>query len=268
VADQVEVNDRFWSAGGQVGEYVSRTLMPAEALMLVRQREALSGRVLEIGCGAGRVLSYLVEFGGEVHGIDISADMIEYCRDRFPQAHLQVADLQDLSQVLDGGFSAVVAADNVIDVLDDDRRRQVLRDIHAMLVPDGVLAFSSHNLAHVRGTSATGTGPTRALALARKAAERPPSDVVRVVKALPQRRANRRRLAGLERREAGYAVLNDEAHDFNLLHYYVTRDEQERQLTAAGFELLECREESGRPVPPGSKGAGPWLFYVGRRLAR
>jgi len=61
-------------------------------------------------------------------------------------------------------------------------------------------------------------------------------------------------------------VLNDEAHEYGLLHYYIGRDAQERQLRAAGLELIECLDPDGGPVPGGRDGAGPWLHYVARRL--
>ena len=44
--------------------------------------EAFRGRVLEVGVGGGRLLGYLVQLGGEVHGVDISQRMVDRCSRR------------------------------------------------------------------------------------------------------------------------------------------------------------------------------------------
>jgi hypothetical protein len=82
---------------------------------------------------------------------------------------------------------------------------------------------------------------------------------------VPRQLRNRRRLARFERHERDYAILNDFAHDYSLLHYYVDRDAQERQLLEAGFETIECLDGGGRTVAHGDPAAGdPELHYVAR----
>lgn len=68
---------------------------------------------------------------------------------------------------------------------------------------------------------------------------------------MPMRLRNRHAVQGLRRRALGYAVVNDDAHDYRLVHYYIARDAQERQLAEQGFELIECLDNDGRPVAPG-----------------
>lgn len=41
-----------------------------------------SGRTLDVGCGAGRIGTYLQEQGHEVVGIDLSERAVEICRER------------------------------------------------------------------------------------------------------------------------------------------------------------------------------------------
>ena len=118
-------------------------------VILVRYREVLSRRTLEVGCGAGRILGYVAQLGGEAHGIDISPAMVEHCRRRYPAADTRVGDLADIGRSAEGPFDAVLALDNVLDVFDDAERRRVLADLRALLAPDGLLIFSSHNLAYV-----------------------------------------------------------------------------------------------------------------------
>ncbi len=98
----------------------------------------------------------------------------------------------------------------------------------------------------------------------RKALDRPLSEVISKVLTVPKRARNRRRLRPLEYRAAGHAVLNDPERDFGSLHYYIRRDDEERQLGSLGFEMVECLDVDGRPVPRGEDGSGPWLHYVAR----
>jgi SAM-dependent methyltransferase len=266
-SDQLQVNASAWQRGDHVAEYANRQLLPVEVVLLVRYRDVLSRRTLEVGCGAGRILGYVAQLGGEAHGIDISPAMVEHCRSRYPAAHTHVGDLADIGRTAEGPFDAVLALDNVLDVFDDAERRRVLADLKRLLAPDGLVIFSSHNLAYVdRGApdrnAATSGGRLRGLL--GEVMSRPPSNLARAVARIPGRRRNRKRLGPLQRRGDSYAIINDSAHDYALLHYYIGRDDQARQLQETGYELLECLDADGQPVGAGEPNPDPWLHYVAR----
>ena len=72
-------------------------------------------RVLEIGCGAGRVTRALAGLFGEVHAVDISAEMVAQATAalaRFPQAHVYQNSGSDLEVIpasdFDFAFSTIV----------------------------------------------------------------------------------------------------------------------------------------------------------------
>jgi SAM-dependent methyltransferase len=272
VGEQAQLNAEYWRAGGHVGDYASRVLLPVEVLLLARYREQLSGRVVELGCGAGRVLGYLVALGGEAHGIDIAPEMVRYTREAYPQADVRVGDLAALPESLEGRYDAIVAIDNVLDVFDDAQRRAVLARCREFLAPGGVLIFSSHNLASLdplatasTATRTSGGGRTAKLKAGwRFLVSKPPAELPQLMRRIPTRMRNRKRLAPLQRREPDHAIVNDHAHDYGLLHYYIDRAGQALQLAELGYELLECLEPSGDAVPAGERGAGPWLHYVAR----
>lgn len=267
---QVRLNAAFWSGGSALPEYASRDLLPVEVVLLLRHHRAVTGRVLDLGCGAGRLLGYLAEVSREAHGIDIAPAMVEYCRRNYPRAQTHLGDIAELGGLGLGTFDAVFAINNLFDVLDDARRRAALRDVRDLLAPEGLLIFSSHNL-DVPQKSGAGRPQSRRdrgravrQQLVRTAA-RPPADVARGVLRLAARRRNRRRLAHLQYRGSDYAILNDRTHDYRLLHYYIGRDSQERQLREGGYELVEVLDAAGRPVPPGTMCHDAWLHYVARR---
>ncbi len=261
--DQVSANETLWRKGSQVSVYANRSLSAVEVMILVRYRQQLSGRVIEVGCGAGRVLGYLVALGGEVHGIDLSPAMVAYCRRAYPTADVRVGNVAALAEAVPGPFDAIVAANNLLDVFDDALRRSVLAQLGGLLAPGGVLIFSSHNLAELqrRPTPPRG-GRSAAGRVAGILLHRTPLELASAVVRLPVRIRNRRRLGPLQRTGVGYAIVNDATFDYALLHYYVQRDAQERQLREVGLALAECLDPDGRPVPTGSDGDGPWLHYI------
>ncbi|MFL5845663.1 MAG: class I SAM-dependent methyltransferase [Solirubrobacteraceae bacterium] len=257
MSDQRRLNERVWSAAtaAMQREYGRAPVRDVERQILADYAGDLSGRVLEIGVGSGRLTQLLAATAGELHGIDISPVMVEHCRATFPQATFSVADLSDLSAFADASLDAIVAGYNVLDVLDHEERAAALAEWARPLRPGGLLVVSSHNLHHGAGPA----DPGRLLA-------RRPGTLLRNVLHRRARLANRARLAPLERREPAWAILNDEAHDFSLLHYYVTPGEMAAQLTGHGFTPLECRDLEGRAVTGAETAAGSSeLHYVARR---
>jgi SAM-dependent methyltransferase len=269
-SEQSAVNRRLWERGDFVATYATRVLRPAEVVVIARHHEALAGRVLEVGCGAGRVLGYLAALGGEVHGIDVSTTMVEYCRRAYPDVDVRLGDLAALGDSAEGPFDAIIAADNILDVFDDAERRCILSEIRKLLAPRGLLIFSSHNLDFIDG-EADATGPPvsgrAAVGLLSMVALSSPAHAVNVVARAPRRARNKRRLLPLERRTNDHAILNDSEGDYGALHYYIRRDDQERQLQELGFELLECLDADARPAGKGKAGYGQWLYYVARPVS-
>ncbi len=253
---QSSLNAEVWAAGDFLGEYAGTELRAPEAALLETFSAELTGRVLELGCGAGRVTGHLVERARSVHAVDLSPRMVERCREMCPRATCSVGDVGELSRFHSGSFEAVVASFCVLDVLDDGARRRSLGEIHRVLVAGGLLLASSHNLHHASHIPK----PTRFIS-------RSPARMVRDLAHVPVRVRNHRRLRRLERIESDHAVLVDEAHDFSLLHYYIARDAQERQLAERGFALLECLDLDAAPVRPGETASDcPELHYAARRL--
>ena len=74
---QDHTNARTYETGDFVEHFDDRELRPAEVMILVRYREALSRRVLEIGCGAGRLLGY-VTMSVESAGADQALSRLRY----------------------------------------------------------------------------------------------------------------------------------------------------------------------------------------------
>jgi SAM-dependent methyltransferase len=257
IHDPAELGIDFWRRADLVDAYDRNDLRPVESILLDRYHEALSGRVLELGVGAGRLTRFLCPLASELHGIDVSRAMVRRASEACPGATIVVRDLRDIDVYAKGSFDAVVAGFNVLDVLDHDDRQAVLERIGRVLKPAGILIFSSHN----RGHAPAVVGPVSQLAqdVKHRRIRRALVGLVR----LPRRIANHARLQRLERDEAEYAIVNDVAHDYALAQYYIGRDDQERQLRRHGFRLVECLDLAGSAVVAGAVALGSSeLHYV------
>lgn len=256
---QIRANKELWEEGRDyLSAYAHRYLRPVEVILLVRHRDALSGRVLELGCGGGRVTGFLAAISDQVHGLDVSPAMLEYCRRKYPRATFEQGDLRDLSPYGSGSMDVIIGPGNILDVLTDEERQNLLEELHRVLTPGGLLIFSSHN----RDNAPYIQKPWQAIKW------RNPGSILRDLPRVPRHVQNRRRRLAHERIEAHYSILNDLSHEYLALHYYISRDNQERQLRGHGFELVECLDLEGDPLAPGVElPSCPELHYVARSVA-
>lgn len=97
-------------------------------------------RVLDAGCGQGRVAAALHERGHDVVGVDADPEMVAAASHDHPGPRWQVADLSQLD-LGDERFDAAVMAGNVLVYVAPGTERRVLGRLRAHLVPDGFLVI-------------------------------------------------------------------------------------------------------------------------------
>ena len=104
------------------------------------QRES---RVLDAGCGFGRIGGWLAGVGHEVVGVDLDPVLIAAAQEDHPGPHWIVGDLAELdlpSLGISEPFDAIVCAGNVMAFLEPSSRVDVLRRFRAHLHPEGRVA--------------------------------------------------------------------------------------------------------------------------------
>ncbi|GIJ20745.1 class I SAM-dependent methyltransferase [Micromonospora lutea] len=102
-----------------------------------------ASRILDAGCGTGRVGAELARHGHTVVGVDADPVLIDAARVDHPAPRWLVADLAELDLTAAGEsepFDAAVLAGNVMTFVAAGTEPRVLRRVAAHLHPDGVVA--------------------------------------------------------------------------------------------------------------------------------
>ncbi|MEV0323233.1 class I SAM-dependent methyltransferase [Streptomyces sp. NPDC050658] len=102
----------------------------------------VGARVLDAGCGTGRVMIRLAELGYDCVGVDLDASMLAVARRQAPELPWIQADLAALDPAepqLAEGFDLVVAAGNIFPLLAAGTEAAVVGRLASVLRPGGLL---------------------------------------------------------------------------------------------------------------------------------
>ena len=101
-----------------------------------------SRRFLEIGCGVGRLMRHLSQDCGEIHGVDVSGEMIRIGRDRLaniPHARFHVAGDSDLADFANDSFDLVYSFAVFQHIPGNDLIWRYIQEAFRVLKPGGIL---------------------------------------------------------------------------------------------------------------------------------
>ena len=95
-------------------------------------------KILDVGCGYGRTLSELYEFGYKnLYGVDFSENMIKRAKANNPNTDFEVNE-GDLPYKNDT-FDSVILFAVLTCISDDDTQRDLIQEIYRVLKPNGII---------------------------------------------------------------------------------------------------------------------------------
>lgn len=119
--------------------------------VLSQGRDFKQRRLLEIGCGIGRMTKHLAEAFAEVHSTDVSAEMITQARERlrdYPNVFLYETSGVDFSELPDDYFDLIFSVYVLQHVPDVSVVHSNIRDACRTLKPGGLFKFQVCGIDH------------------------------------------------------------------------------------------------------------------------
>ena len=201
---------------------------PEETIFNLLLPELKHMRMLDIGVGAGRTTIYFSGIVKEYLGIDYSEKMIAACRDKFKEKGkdivFEVGDARMMNNFNNESFDFILFSFNGVDNVSYDDRIKILMEVKRVLKPGAYFCFSAHNLQSIKKLfRINATLSVRKLLSSLK-------NYMRLII------ANRHHK---ELWSKDFAFVNDGAHDFKLLTYYIKPAAQTTQLKNLGFKNIQ-----------------------------
>lgn len=128
----------------QSGESTLREQILTDPTNICQGRNPRDMRVLEIGCGAGRVTRALAGYFGEVHAVDVSGEMVRLAKQAvagYPGAHIYQNNGMDLSVLPEGPYDFAFSTIVFQHIPSREVIYSYVREVHRLLRPGALFKF-------------------------------------------------------------------------------------------------------------------------------
>lgn len=206
-------------------------------------------KILDIGVGGGRTTKFLLEISRDYTGIDYSPGFVELVKEKYKNADVRCCDARDLKIFRDNSFDFILFSLNGIDYITHEDRIKALKEIYRVLKPDGFFMFSTHNRDYRYFNK---------LPWQEKARFKPGylKSCLYSLYYLPKHLNMKKH----HRCMPQYAIINDNAHGYSMLTYYINISEQVKQLEDVGFGSIEAYDMEGNIV--NRDNSSVWIYYL------
>jgi len=122
------------------GRYAAKSIVDALAKngLVMDQLE----KILDFGCGSGRVIRNFHKLGKRMHGSDYNSELLDYCSKTFPFAQFLLNELDPPTRWPDCEFDLVYLL-SVFTHLSGEAQHSWLREFQRIIKPGGFLLFST-----------------------------------------------------------------------------------------------------------------------------
>ncbi len=216
--------------------------------------------MLDMGVGGGRTTKYFAPLVKNYTGADYAPYMIAACKKKYGDSYKFIeCDVRDMNSVSDNSFDFILFSYNGIDSFGHDDRLHALAEIRRALKPGGIFFFSSHNL---NWSGLYGIFSFRAKEGSCFSLKKPG----RLFNLLRLRYLNKsvsmkRHIKKLRKKKAGH--IYDNSLNGKAGIYYITAEEQVKQLHDAGFNITATYSRSGIKTDDEEiLDSGCWIYYL------
>lgn len=131
-------------------EYLADSPIPAADLAFAQRHFDRPGRLIDLGCGTGRLLVAFAQRGYWVLGVDLSGEMLRTAAAKAKAAGVKLsllqANLVELEALADEPFDFAACLFSTLGMIAGaDRRRQVVNQVYRLLRPGGKFVVHVHN---------------------------------------------------------------------------------------------------------------------------
>ena len=253
------INQRAWKTRHARDELDANELYTdaGERVAIESIRERVHGKpILDLGVGLGRTIRILKPLTTDYRAVDYMPLMVETCRERHPEAHVEVGDARDLAGLPSEYFGFVQFSYNGIDAVSAADRKLVLRAVRRVLAPGGTFLFSTLNL----------DGPgfrARPWHIQKRDAW----SLARAARWMPRDVINWLRLRKLTERGPGHAVAALSAHHWSIVAHYTSLERQLDELVREGFvhDAVYDNQEGARVSVGDDTSRFDWFHFVATR---
>lgn len=262
MADGVDIdslNKSFYENKTVADWYATKEFVMAEEQAFLKDfSDDLKGAsLLDIGIGAGRTTRFLLPLVGHYIGVDYSPEMVKEAKAHFPQAQLEVRDARDLSAYSNAQFDVVLFSFNGIDCLSHEGRLLTISEIHRVLKPGGLFAFSSHNRDRLE---------VKAYGFQNLTFSKHPIRMLQNLALYWQGIRNWLNSRKLQSANPQYAMRSDSSNIYVAPLYYISKQASTQQLEQQGFHVEAIYNRQGQRTKTDSlDSASSWIFFASRK---
>ncbi|WP_317899517.1 class I SAM-dependent methyltransferase [Aurantibacillus circumpalustris] len=228
-------------------------IWPIEKKIFAEYKNLLqSGNFLDVGVGGGRTTKYLANICKHYTGIDYSEKFIEKLKEHYPEFEYYTIDASDMSAFQDQTFDFVNFSFNGMDYVDLDNRKKIFSEMYRVLKPKGLFFFSTHNKNHFSFNINPWRNKNNSFSI----------NIKTFLKLVPYLiKKQRQKTHTVYHKD--YAIINDSAHNYELMTFYTSPAFLRRQLSDNGFVEIDYYLKSGEKKDDSQ--LEEWIFATAKK---